>query len=370
MFYRIANLIQKEVIQVNRDRVLVVVLILGPALQLFLLAWNTGRGVANLPLVVLDLDHSATSRAIITALDNTKELIVVQYAADLKELTRLVEAGDAEVGVAIPAGLERGLKAPGRRPNIQIIASGTNTIVGKVGLSAAEQAIANTISGIVSPAGTSRPAIDLRTTVLFNPTLNSRNYTIPAMIGLIVFELTLVLASLGLTRERETGTLEQLIIMPFHRLELIAGKAAAPLLITLVDFALMLLIAVYVFGTPMRGSVGLLFGLTILFMLAEIGWGLTLSTIARTQQQAVLFVFVQAIFDMTFSGFLVPVESLPPLLAFVSNFVPLSHYLVIIRGVMLKASTLAVLAPQVIKLAVLTLAIGAVAVLSIGRRVD
>ena len=162
---------------------------------------------------------------------------MVQYASDLEELARLLEAGDAEVGVAIPAGLERSLKAPGREPNIQIIASGANTIVGKVGLSAAEQAIANTIAGVAAPAGTSHPAIDLRTTVLFNPTLNSRNYTVPAMIGLI------------------------------------AGKAVAPLVITLGDFALMLLIAVTVFGTPMRSSVSLLFGLTILFMLAEIVWG-------------------------------------------------------------------------------------------------
>ncbi len=370
MLRRIANLIQKEIIQVSRDRVLIAVLILGPAMQLFLLAWNTGKGVTNLPLAVLDLDHSAASRAIVVALDNTKELRLIGYAQDIDALSYLIEAGDADVGVAIPAGFERDLGVAGRPSSVQVIASGANTIAGKTGLASAERAIGETAANLAAAAGAGGPSVDLRMDVRYNPTFDTRNYTIPAMIGLIVFQLTLILASLGLTRERETGTLEQLIIMPYRRIEIIAGKAVAPLAIALVDFALMLAIAVFVFEVPMRGSVGLLFALTALFMSAEIGWGLILSTVARTQQQAVLFVFVQAIFDMTFSGFLVPVESLPRLLGVVSNVVPLSHYLVMIRGVMLKGAGLAELAPEIVALGVLTLVIGMLAVLGLGRRID
>jgi ABC-2 type transport system permease protein len=304
------------------------------------------------------------------ALDNTKELYLSGYAASIEDLTRRVDANEAEVGVIIPAGFSRDLAAWARAPQIHVVASGANNIAGRVGMAAAERAIATSIAQQLAPAGSAAPAIDVRLDVRYNPALNSRYYTIPAMIGLIVFELTLVLASLGLTRERETGTLEQLLIMPFKRVEIVIGKAVAPLVITLADFALMLVIAMQVFGTPMRGSFALLFGLTALFMLAEIGWGLLLSTIARTQQQAVLFVFVQAIFDMTFSGFLVPAENLPPALSVVSNFIPLRHYLTIIRGIMLKGATLEMLAPEALALAGLTLVIGAIAMLNLGRRID
>ncbi len=370
MLYRLVNLIHKEILQISRDWLLIGVLILGPALQLSLLAWNTGRGITNLPLLVVDQDHSAASRNLIIALDNTKELYLSGYAASIEDLTRRVDANEAEIGVIIPPGFARELPAYARAPQVHIVASGGNSIAGRVGLATAERAIATAIAQTLSPAGTAAPVIDLRLDVRYNPALNSRHYTIPAMIGLIVFELSLVLASLGLTRERETGTLEQLLIMPLQRIEIVIGKAVAPLVITLADFALMLVIAMQVFGTPMRGSFGLLFGLTALFMLAEIGWGLLISTVARTQQQAVLFVFVEAIFDMTFSGFLVPAENLPPALSVVSNFIPLRHYLTIIRGIMLKGATLEMLAPEALALAGLTLVIGAIAMLNLGRRID
>lgn len=370
MLYRLVTLIHKEILQISRDWLLIGVLVLGPALQLSLLAWNTGRGITNLPLLVVDQDNSAASRSLIVALDNTKELYLSGYAVSIEELTRRVDASEAEVGVIIPPGFARDLPARARAPQIHIVASGANNIAGRVGMAAAERAIASSIAQQLAPAGSATPAIDLRVDARYNPALNTRHYTIPAMIGLIVFELSLVLASLGLTRERETGTLEQLLIMPFQRIEIVIGKAVAPLVITLADFALMLVIAMQVFGTPMRGSFALLFGLTTLFMLAEIGWGLLISTVARTQQQAVLLVFVQAIFDMTFSGFLAPTENLPPALNIVSNFIPLRHYLTIIRGIMLKGTTLETLTPEALALASLTLAIGAIVMLNLGRRID
>jgi ABC-2 type transport system permease protein len=206
--------------------------------------------------------------------------------------------------------------------------------------------------------------------VRFNPTLNSRNYSIPAMMGTIVFELALVIAVQAFTRERETGTLEQLIIMPFRRIELIIGKAIPPFIVTLLDFGAMLWVAVNVFKVPMAGSLPLLFGLTALFAVAETMWGMLISTFARTQQQAVLLVFVEAIFDMIFSGFLVSVDNLPPLLKGISAVIPLRYYLLIIRSIMLKGSTLETLWPQAAALAALTMAIGLLAVFNVGRRLD
>ena len=212
--------------------------------------------------------------------------------------------------------------------------------------------------------------IDVRSNILFNPTLDIRQYTIPAMLGMIVYEMTLLLASLGLTREREIGTMEQLMIMPFRRIEIVIGKSIPPLAVTLLNYPLMLFVAINVFGTPMRGSMVLLVALTTLFMICEVGWGLLLSSIARTQQQAVLFVFMQAVIDVSLSGYLVPVENMPQVLSIVSNVVPLRHFFVIIRGIMLKGATLDVLMPQVLILGALAIVIGVVAVLNLGRRVD
>jgi ABC-2 type transport system permease protein len=368
MFGRTLNLIQKELLQISRDWLMIFVLVLGPVIQLALLGYSTGRSVANLSLAVLDLDHSTASRAVAVSLDNTRELILRYEAESLQQLERLINDGDADVGVIIPPNFARDLDAAARAPQaIGVIAGATNNVASSNGLYAAERAVSAYLSAR-QPA--SAPVVDLRIDVQFNPSLDSRQYTLPAMVGMIVFELSLMLASLGVTREREIGTLEQLIIMPFRRIEVIIGKAVPPLLMTLVEFPLMLLVTIQVFGVPMRGSMALLVALTTLFIAAEIGWGLLLSTVARTQQQAVLFVFVQAIIDLTLSGFLVPLENLPGAINLISNVVPLRHYLVIIRSIMLKGATIDVLWPQVLALAVLMVVIGAVAMRNLGRRLD
>jgi ABC-2 type transport system permease protein len=370
MLYRILNLTYKEFLQVSRDWMLALVLVVAPVLQLSLLASNTGSSVKNLPLVVLDLDHSRTSREIATALDNMTELRLVRYASSLQDVYQLLDMGQADVAVILPNNLGRDLAGGTQTAQIQIIVSGTNNVAGSTGLAAAQGAVSRYLASRLMPAGATAASLSFRTDVRYNPTLNSRNYSIPAMIGTIVFELVLTIAAQALTRERETGTLEQLIIMPFQRIELIIGKAIPPLVITLADFGAMLWVAVNVFHVPMRGSLPLLLGLTSLFMVAEVNWGMLISTLARTQQQAILFVFVEAIFDMTFSGFLVSVDNLPPLLKGISAVIPLRYYLVIIRSVMLKGAGLDVLWPQAAALAGLAIAIGTIAILNVGRRLD
>jgi ABC-2 type transport system permease protein len=368
MFQRILNLIYKELLQFSRDRLMVGFVIAGPILQLALMAFATGKAINNLPLAVLDMDHSATSRAIAVTLDATKELTLSSYPADMADLTNLIQDGDVDVGVIIPPNFERDLLSAYRTPQIQVIAGATNNNANATGISAAENAISSYLNG--RNANVSTQTVDLRTEVHFNPTFDTRIYTIPAMMGMIVFEFSLLLASSGLSREREIGTLEQLMIMPFQRVEIIIGKAIPPILITLATFPIMLLMSVQIFGTPMRGSALLLTALTTLFMCAEVSWGLTLSTFSRTQQQSILLVFVQAIVDVTFSGFLVPLENMPAWVNLISNLVPMRHYLIIIRGIMLKGASIDALWPQVIALILLTIAMGAIARLNLGKHFD
>ena len=178
------------------------------------------------------------------------------------------------------------------------------------------------------------------------------------------------MAALGLARERELGTLEQLMVTPLRHFELTVGKGIPAIAIGSVNFAVMWFISLVVFQVPMNGSPLLLAALTLLFITTEVSWGLVISSVSRTQQQAILFVFIQAMVDMTFSGFMVPVKNMPALLQFISRFVPLQHYLSIVRGIMLKGAGLDELWPHVVALILLSLGMGFVALRSMSRRLE
>lgn len=371
MFLRIGNLIVKELIQFGRDRILAAFIVLAPALQLLLLAQAIERGVNEQPLVVLDLDHTRLSRQLTVNLDNTEELEVRFHADNPDDMRRLLEEGKARVAVVIPAGFARELGASNSPQSIQVIADGTNTIAASVTMSAASGVVNRFSADLAESYGLVVPEfIDFRTNVRFNPTMDVRHFSIPAQLGFITYQVTLAVASLGLARERELGTLEQLMVTPLRRFELAMGKGIPAIAIGGVNFAVMWAISLSVFRVPMNGSPLLLVALTLLFITSEVSWGLVISAISRTQQQAILFVFIQAMVDMTFSGFMVPVKNMPPLLQAISRFVPLQHYLTIVRSVMLKGAGLQELWPQVVALILLSLGMGLVALRIVARRVE
>lgn len=365
------NLVIKEFIQFARDRVLAAFVVLGPLLQLVLLAQATGRGVNHISLAVLDYDRSPQSRALVTALDLTERLDVRHTSDDLHQVTRLLDEGQAALALVIPPGFGRDLEDPGTTAQLQLISDGSNSVTASAGSSAAGAVIANYGARATGLRGGSRAGgIDLRSEIRYGETLDIRPYTISAQMGFIIYQVTLMVAALGLARERELGTLEQILVTPIRRRELIAGKAIPALLIGALDFVLMFILIIKVFGVPMRGSAPLLFGLSVLFIAAEIGWGLTLSAHSRTQQQAILLVFLLAIIDMSFSGYLVAVSHMPFPLQIVAQIFPMQHYLTIVRLVMLKGAGLEVLWPQVLALMVLGIGAAAVARRSLSRQMD
>jgi len=371
MFNRIAALIAKEFIQFLRDRLLATFIIALPVVQLILLAQATGRGVSDQRAAVLDLDRSSASRRLVTMFDNSEVANVHYHPLDLAEVRRLLDRGQAALAVVIPPGFAADLSAPTRPVEVQIVADGTNALSASVALGVARMIVAEYVGKVALEHGLvfCQP-LDLRVTVYYNSTLNVRYFTIPAQVGFIVYQITLAVSSLGLARERELGTLEQLIVAPLTRLELIAGKAVPALTMGAFNFLLMLGIAVRVFDVPMRGSLPLLFALTLLFIGAEIGYGILISTIARTQQQAILFVSVLAMFDISFSGYLVRVRNMPAALQAVAQIVPIRHYLTIIRGVMLKGAGLDVLWPHAAAMLLMGLLVTAVTVRSLSRSLD
>jgi ABC-2 type transport system permease protein len=346
-------------------------LFLLPIMQLVLLAEATGGRIGGLEVAVLDLDRSPETREMIANLDTRQELIVDRFVEDEEELELLLDRGEVDVGVIFPEGLTEDLADPSRRAQVAIFADGSNSISGSIALGAASETLSQYGREVVEAhGGRMASPIDLRVATYYNPTYNLRYFSIPAQVGFITYQITLSVASLGLARERELGTLEQLIVAPLRRLELVLGKAMPALIVGGLNFLLMLGVVVHFFDIPLRGSFFLLLGMTLLFILAEIGWGMLISAVARTQQQAILFVFILAMVDISLSGFLVPVGNLPAALQLVAKVAPMYHYLVIIRGVMLKAATLAVLWPHALALFGLGCGILTVAVAGVSRRLD
>ncbi len=370
MLHRVLNLVRKEVLQFARDRMLTTFLFMLPLLQLILLAQATGRGINSLQVAVLDLDHSAVSRALITELDNRRELEVRYFVQSEEDLRRLLDRGTVTVGVVFPRGLAGDLTNPAGNPQVQMVVDGSNSVAGSVALGAASTALGEYAQERLRERGLAlQSPIDLRVTTRYNPTYNFRYFAIPAQVGFITYQITLAVASLGLARERELGTLEQLIVAPLSRWEILLGKAIPALIIGALNFLLMLGVAVGFFHVPLRGSFVLLFAVTLLFIAAEIGWGVLLSSVARTQQQAILFVFILAMVDITFSGYMVPVRNLPQALQMIAQVVPMYHYLIAIRAVMLKGAGLSAFWPHVLALAGLSLAVAVIAASSMRRRV-
>lgn len=367
MLLRIRNLVIKEFIQLRRNQLFVAFILLFPILQLSLIAQSTGRGWNHLPIAIWDQDRSSLSRQLITALDVTEELDVHYYPQSLAEANALLAEGKATIVVVIPAGFSRDLMRPAHSPQVQIIADGANNLLASNALGAAEGAITEFARRLARASPRLVPIpIELRAAVRFNPALNVQHQAIPAQLGFIVYQVVLTVAATMLARERELGTLEQLAVTPLSGFELITGKAIPAAVLGLLNFVFMLGVMVYGFHVPVRGSLLLLFSITLLFIAVEIGWGMLISAVSRTQQQAILLVFIVAMTDVSLSGYMVPVKNMPVFLQAISIVSALRHYLAALRAIALKGAGLSAIWPEAMALAGLAAAVG-IASLALAR---
>ncbi len=353
MLRKILNLTWKEILQLLRDRLLVGFLIIMPVVQLFLIAEATGSGVRQIKLAVWDQEQSDFSQQLITALNNTDEFKLWYRTKNYQELHDLIDEGQATVGVIIPPDLSRNAFRPGSTAVIPVIIDGTNTIVASSLLGAMQGAVADLATKNVSSLSSSGlpGGIDLKVETAFNPTLDFRTSTLPSQLAFVTYQLVLVVASVSLVRERELGTMEQLVVTPISRLQLVLGKALLAVIIGLVNFYLLIHLLTWGFNIPMRGDMVLLYALGVLFILTEIGWGTLISIVTTSQQQAILIVFLLAMLEVTFSGYLVPTENMPAFMRFFADFSPLQHFMVIVRAIFIKGAILPMLAGHVLALA-------------------
>ena len=355
----------KELLHMRKDRVMLPFLVVGFLAELTFVAWATSQPIDNLNLTVVDLDQSAQSAALVDALAATDTLTLrrelsseAEALAALDQVnTLLAPHANTVLALVIPAGFGADL-ANGAQPAVKMLLNGAESVAAREARRVAEQTILEQGMHVRFNMEPADYADQLpQVTVKYNPDLERSWYTLPGEAALIFYMVTMVLAALAISREREQGTYEQLRVMPFRASEVILGKALSPMLVGYVLFLLVLALMTFVFGVPMRGSLLLLMMLALLYLLAEMGKGVLLSLLARTQLQAVLLVFVLVMLDLIFSGYAVAVETMPPLVQSVANVIPIRHWLVILRGVMLKGAGLEVLWPQVLALAGLAVVI-------------
>jgi ABC-2 type transport system permease protein len=356
---RIRVLIWKELIELRQDPRLFFVVIAAPIIQLFMLAYAATTDVRNVPVVIADVDRSTASRELVSRFDASPTFTVVAIVGGLNDVDRYLERGEAWMAVVIPAGYDRTLAA-GRPAAVQVITDGSDansagvslgyasTLIGAYGQ---ELAVARTSGateeGYPPPTG----SLDPRVRVWFNPRLESREFMIPGIVALLLLVVTTNLSSMGIVREKEVGTLEQLNVTPLRRSELIIGKLVPYGIVGLVDVALVLSVAVLWFHVPLRGSVVLLLATTLMYLLTTLGLGLFVSTISSTEQQAMMtstFFFLMPM--VLLSGFVFPIENMPAAIQAVTYLLPLRYFLVILRAIFLKGVGLETLWPQVLSL--------------------
>jgi ABC-2 type transport system permease protein len=362
MLKRIGSLVIKEFIHLINDWWMPAFMLFGGVIELLLVGWATSRPITNLPLMVLDQDQSAASRAVVTALENTDTFALESYVADMETIEAALERGQINAAVIIPPDFDNEMASSAGRPTLAILLNGAESIPATAALRAIEGVASDMGEGVIlerlglSPDDFAGFAPSLR--VWFNEALSEALYTTPAELGLMLEFTTLLFAALSFSRERELGTLEQLLVMPFSSMEIIIGKSIPVILVGFFDFVLMLSMVHFVFGVPVRGSLLLLLLLALGYLLVELGKGMVISVMSRTQHQAFLVVMMIGMADFMFTGYAAPVESMPQIVQQVANVIPAYHWLTILRGVLLKGVGLEVLWPNVLALAILGVVIG------------
>lgn len=374
MLKRIWSLTVKEFIHLRNDWWLPVFMLFGGVLELLLVGWATSRPITNLPLMILDHDQSAASREIVAALEKTGTFSLYAYVQSFDEIQDALDRGKVNAVIIIPSGFNEAIATTGGQPTLAVILNGAESIPATEALRAIE-GVTREIGEKIIIKKLGLKSKDLASfnpslRVWFNESLSEAYYTTPAELALMLEFTVLLFAALAFSRERELGTLEQLLVMPFTSLEIIIGKSIPVIIIGFFDFILMLAMIHFVFGVPVRGSLVLLLVLAFGYLLVELGKGLVISVISRTQHQAFLLVLLIGMVDFMFTGYAAPVESMPKVLQTIANMIPAHHWLFIVRGIMLKGSGLDILWPNVLALAILGLIIGSCSLIFVRRALD
>jgi ABC-2 type transport system permease protein len=362
-------MLRKEFIQLRRDRLTLAMVVVLPAVQLLLFGYAIRTEVRNLPTVVLDESQSSESRALIDGMRNTGNFRVTGAVASRAELRRVIERGEASAAVIIPPDFAANLKR-GRGATAQIVVDAADPMASSAAISGASLAGAARSAAILAERGGGQPPLEVRVRPWYNPGMRSEAYIVPGVIGVLLSITSLVVMSLAVVRERERGTLEQLVVTPLNKTSLLLGKVLPFVAVGYVQMTVILLLGKLVFDVPMRGSLLLLYLIAGAFITANLGIGLLISTAVKSQVQATQLGFFVMLPNILLSGFMFPREAMPEVAQWIGLALPLTYFLTVLRGILLKSASLSAIWPETLALVTMATVLFSLSVLRFRKTVE
>jgi len=362
MFERLKHMLIKEFLQILRDPKMRGIIFVMPILQVLIFGYAVTLDVENIKTAVYDLDNSVASRELVARFERSGYFDVVGYVSSGEELKRLIDRGEVAAAFQVNSGFADDLRL-GRTAEVQVIVDGTDSNTagvvldysGKIAMQLSQDVLITRFTRVRGRFETPG-RVELETRTWFNENLESRNFYVPGVIAIVVMLITLMLTSMAVVREKEIGTIEQIMVTPITSAEFILGKTLPFALIGFVDVVLVTLVGVFWFEVPIHGSLVLLFMATALYIMSTLGIGLLISTVSRTQQQAMMSAFFFYFPAVLLSGFMFPIANMPQVVQWLTYLNPLRYFLVVVRGIFLKGIGPEILWPQMLALAILGVA--------------
>jgi ABC-2 type transport system permease protein len=379
MIAMVLNVARKELVQTLRDRKMLAILILAPVLQVVLFGFALNLDLTAQPLAVADADHTRASREIVRSLADGDGFALVEVAEDEASAGRALVDGEASVALVVPRGYERRL-AQGRA-EVALLTDGSDSntalragqeasqILSAQAIAAQRAKLAAAFAALGRSSDRGIPELAAEPRVLYNPQLRSAVFLVPGVLALVLLVITMMLTAMGLTREKEMGTLEQIMVTPIRPVELMLGKTLPFAALGLLDLGVALSVSVVVFDLPVRGSLAAVYAVSLLYLMTTLGLGLFISTVSATQQQAMLTAFFIMLPALLLSGHIFPIANMPEPVQWLTQVNPLRHYIEIVRGVLVKGATLEELWRQTASLAGLGVLVLAGASLRFRKRI-
>ncbi len=370
-FKRILAIIRKEFSQIKRDKRTIAIIIMMPIMELLLFGYAASTSVDHIPTVVLNHDIGAESQALLEDLSNSQYFDFIYYAEDMADLQAQVDEGRARAGFVIPAEYSREIQS-GKTAQVQLIVDGTDPTTAQTILSSAGGVFqARSVEIIEETLGTTMPQpLELRSRVWYNPEMSSIHFNIPGLIGVILQTVTLMLTSFSIVRERERGTMEQLIVTPITNMELMIGKIIPYVIIGFVDIVLALALSVFWFRVPIAGSIPLLLVFSVIFLFGALGMGLLISIISKSQLQAMQLSMFMIMPNLLLSGYMFPRAAMPDLINRISTVLPLTYFINVLRGIILKGNGFRELYPEFLILTAFGVIFLVIATVKFKKKID
>ncbi|MFZ5648943.1 MAG: ABC transporter permease [Bacillota bacterium] len=366
---RLLAIMQKEFLQMFRDRLTIGMIFMLPLVQLLLFGYAIQTEVKHIPTVVFDQSLSSDSREMLDAFRASGYFDVTGVAGSYREVTEMIDSGKAKVGIIFPPDFAVKIRR-GETAGVQVLVDASDSMVSNSAIATANSiGLLKSQKIVFMKSGINEPPYDIRVRPWYNPDGVTAYYMVPAILGIIVTMTMVMMTSIAIVRERERGTLEQLIVTPIRPFELMTGKIIPNIVLGYTQITVALLVGSLVFHVPIRGSLLELYLLTLFFITASLGLGILISNIAKTQMQAFQMSFFVLLPSILLSGFLFPREAMPVIIQYIGNLIPLTYYLVIIRGIVLKGIGFGYLIPQVTALLVFSVVLLAISIAKFKKKI-